>query len=136
MAASRMDGTRFLFFVYPRTAHEFQRIGWQTKPAYATYPPVGVVFGSDISFWEEGQAEPRMRIPYSHVEGVELTSMQSGVRSFPAVCLNLTDPTRPPEEVRRRTQLNLSLRHPDHKSVSEADHMRLSQELNSRLVRI
>lgn len=125
---------KYLLPVFPHTRKDLNRLGLPTRPAYLTFPMIGVVFGPEVTFWEEGKIGWSLRIAYSNIEAVELASTLNGARSWPAIRLLLVDHGDSADQVPRRGELVLSLQHQGHKRVSEDERTNLVRELNSRLV--
>lgn len=133
------DEIKYLFHVFPETRRDLNRLGVHAKPEGVNTPVIGVVFGPDITFWEEGNIGRSLRIAYSNIEAVKLASTETSARSWPAIRLLLIDHGTPTEQADaadpapRRGDLVLSLHHRDHKKLSEAERVDLVNELNLRL---
>lgn len=133
---------KYLFPVHARTRVDLDRLGLPTRPASLTLPMIGVVFGADVTFWEEGKVGWSLRIEYSNIEAIELASSENGTRNWPAICLSLIDQglasnqEAATNQVSQRGDLVLPLQHRGHKKLSKAERASLVQELNSRLVRV
>lgn len=133
------DEIKYLFHVFPKTRSDLDRLGLHATPAVVATPVIGVVFGPDVTFWEEGNVGWSLRIAYSNIEAVELASTENSARYWAAIRLLLIDRSTAAERggaadpVPQRGGLVLSLHHRSHKKLNEAERVDLVGELNSRL---
>lgn len=133
------DEVKYLFRVHPETRTNLESLGLATRPAILTFPVIGVVFGKEVTFWEQGKAAWSLRIAYSDIESVEIVTMDNGTRSWPAIHLSLihrddaTEREGPAHAAPQRGGLVLRPQHRGHRNLSPTERTELVQELNSRL---
>ena len=120
----------YLAFIHPRTWPVLERLGWRLNGrSYADDPVIGIVFGTDVTFWETGLTQPALRVPYSQVDGFALAQVERGIWSYPSIGLKIVG-SRPME-----LDLALDLRTADLRSLGNDHRERLIRELNSTLLR-
>ncbi|WP_229790599.1 hypothetical protein [Mycetocola manganoxydans] len=131
MMQHHSDDVKSMFFLYPETRAALERLGWKsTIKMFPTQPVLGVAFGTDLTVWESGQAEPTLRIPFSQIESIELTHLNIDIWAYLAVCLKM------PNLGLRRSELVLNLVEADGTTLNEGARRRLVEELSSKLARL
>ena len=137
MGEERPFDARYLVFVYQRTRHDLERLGWRLNgPGFAPVPIIGVAFGTDITFWEAGHPEPTLRVSYADIYGIVFAE-EAGDWPRPALALQLDgdpEPSRNRREALRRRDLILSLRDADRKTVSEDEQMLILRQIEAKAV--
>lgn len=137
MGEERPFDTRYLVFVYQRTRHDLERLGWRRHGrGFAPVPIIGVAFGADITFWEAGHPEPTLRLRYADVHGIAFTE-EAGDWPRPALAVQLDgdpEPSRSRREALRRRDLILSLRDADRNTVSEDEQMLILRQIEAKAV--